>query len=362
MLDTAQMTRYERVKQLLDRGAAGSSVDYDGLCAFWQLPLSQFLQVEIRGIRMIAPAETPAPSCCHGGDANAVAESRSSRSGLIRGLRGQAPFDGSQFPPLLWGGRSIPEEDIGFISDWIDDACPASDHQSTFDVAGTTTPTTIEKIDPSNFEEVTRTFPVSDASPNEYTYKYGELKQRPNLDCMSAPQLEKLRWAFRELYSLNKWPEDRRSYNNSALIHQNHCQHGWERFLPWHRIYLYEFEQVLQDVCPGVTMPYWDWTMPQYLPDCPEKGWKIPEYFKAFLTEASIEFLKNATPPLDPKDAAKISKAMLGKLYTSQTDFFADVKATIGDDFIKGPHRDRFIDALLASNSLWYPLRYPAEY
>jgi tyrosinase len=27
-----------------------------------------------------------------------------------------------------------------------------------------------------------------------------------------------------------------------------------------------------------------------------------------------------------------------------------------------GKHRDRFIDALLAANSLWYPLRYPAEY
>ena len=88
---------------------------------------------------------------------------------------------------------------------------------------------------------------------------------------MSEPQLEKLRWAFRELYRFNKWPEDRRSYNNMALIHQNHCQHGWERFLPWHRIYLYEFEQALQDVCPGVTLPYWDWTMPQYRPDQP--GW-----------------------------------------------------------------------------------------
>ncbi len=364
MLDTAQMTRYERVKQLLDRGAAGSSVDYDGLGAFWQLPLSQFLQVEIRGIRMIAPAETPAPSCCHGGDANAVGESRSSRSGLIRGLRGQAPFDGSQFPPLLWGGRSISEEDIGFISDWIDDACPASDHQSTFDVAGTTTPTTIEKIDPGNFEEVTRTFPVSDASPNEYTYKYGELKQRPNLDCMSAPQLEKLRWAFRELYSLNKWPEDRRSYNNMALIHQNHCQHGWERFLPWHRIYLYEFEQMLQDICPGVTMPYWDFTMAGYCPEHPEKGQIIPESFKAFLTDESIAFLEKADPKLPVEVGKALRKEMvkLGKTYPSPTTFFAAVAEITDKKYTVGKHRDRFIDALLAANSLWYPLRYPGEY
>ena len=98
---------------------------------------------------------------------------------------------------------------------------------------------------------------------------------------MTEAEVEKLRWAFRELYRLNKWPEDRRSYNNLALIHQNHCQHGWERFLPWHRVYLYEFEQALQDVCPGVTMPYWDWTMPQYRPEHPEQGWIIPKALQA---------------------------------------------------------------------------------
>jgi hypothetical protein len=57
-----------------------------------------------------------------------------------------------------------------------------------------------------------------------------------NLDCMSEPQIERLRRAMRELFELNHWAEDRRSYNNLALIHQNHCQHGWERFLPWHRM------------------------------------------------------------------------------------------------------------------------------
>ena len=82
---------------------------------------------------------------------------------------------------------------------------------------------------------------------------------------------------MRELYELNKWPEDTRSYNNLALIHQNHCQHGWERFLPWHRVYLYEFEQALQDHCPDVTMPYWDWTMPQYKPEHPDRGRHHPE-------------------------------------------------------------------------------------
>jgi len=95
MVDTAQITRYEQVKQILDRAAAGTVMDYEGKGQFWNLPLPQFLDVEIYGVRMIAPAEAPATSCCHGGNADS-AESRSVRSGLIRGLRGEAAFDGYQ--------------------------------------------------------------------------------------------------------------------------------------------------------------------------------------------------------------------------------------------------------------------------
>lgn len=364
MLDAAQITRYEKVKQILDQGAAGSSVDYGGLGPFWHLPLPQFLQVELHGIRMIAPDVAPAPSCCHGGAADTAAESRSARSGLIRGLRGQPPFDGTQFPPLLWGGQSIPEEEIGFIADWINDGCPAGDHQTTFPVQGTTAPTTIEKIDQSNVEAAARTFEVYEGSPNEYSYKYGELKQRQNLDCMSESQIEKLRWAFREIYHLNKWPEDRRSYNNMALIHQNHCQHGWERFLPWHRVYLYEFEQVLQDVCPGVTMPYWDWTMPRYCPEHPDQGAIIPESFQAYLTNESIDYLEKAHPKL-PADAGKALREGLiepGKRYTSPCAFFSAVAKLTNQKYTEGDYRKSFIKALLAGNSLWYPLRYPGEY
>ncbi|MDX6443748.1 MAG: tyrosinase [Blastocatellia bacterium] len=362
MLDTAQITRHEKVKQILDRGAAGSSVDYDGLGAFWHLPLPQFLEVELHGIRVIAPAEEPVASCCHSGDA--TAESRSSRSGLIRGLRGLAPFDGTQYPPLPWGGKPVPGAEIDFIAEWIDDGCPAKDHQTSFDVSGASATVAIEEIDPSNIEEAARTFQVYEGSPNEYSYKYGELKQRQNLDCMSESQIEKLRWAFRELYRFNKWPEDRRSYNNMALIHQNHCQHGWERFLPWHRVYLYEFEQALQDVCPGVTMPYWDWTMPRYCPEHPEKGDIIPRTFQAYLTNESIDYLEKAHPELRADAGKKLREGMVkaNKRYTSPTSFFAKVAELTNKKYTEGDYRKNFLTALLAGNSLWYPLRYPAEY
>ena len=366
MRDTTQITRYEKVKQILDRGAAGSSVDYDGLGPFWHLPLAQFLQIEIHGVRMIAAAEAAAPSCCHGGAAEPSAESRSARSGLIRGLRGQAPFNGTQYPRLPWGGQIVPEEEINFISEWIDDGCPESDHQTSFKISGASAPTKIERIDPANIEVAVRTFEVYEGSPNEYGYKYGELKQRQNVDCMSESQIEKLRFAFRELYRFNKWPEDRRSYNNMALIHQNHCQHGWERFLPWHRVYLYEFEQALQDVCPDVTMPYWDWTMPRYCPEHPEKGSIIPPAFKAYLTEESIAYLEKTEPKLPAAAAKALLNGMVKsdppQRYTSPTAFFVEVAQMTNKKYTEGDYRKNFLKALLMGNSLWYPLRYPAEY
>ena len=261
----AEPTRYERVKDILDRAAGGSTADYGGIGGtgrFWDLPLDDLKQAEIYGVRLIATKGTR--TCC------GTEASRGEASGLVQGLRGESPFDGSRFPRLPWGGNPVAEDDIRFISDWIDDGLPADDREiASYDVEVKTASTALEAIRPDNVEGVARVTHSEIASAEEYAYEYGEIKQRMNLDCMSEAQIEKLRFAFREMYSLNKWTQDIRSYNNMALIHQNHCQHGWERFLPWHRIYLYEFEQALQDQCPDVTLPYWDWTMPQYVPKHP---------------------------------------------------------------------------------------------
>ena len=122
-----------------------------------------------------------------------------------------------------------------------------------------------------------------------YAYREGELRQRQNLDCLGERELERLRQAFRTIYDLDDRAEDRRNFNNQALIHQNHCQHGWERFLPWHRAYLYEFEQNLQDFDRDIMLPYWDWTMPKYRPDDPTNGCIIPPAFKAFLRPDAVD-------------------------------------------------------------------------
>ncbi len=380
MSEATLTTRYDKVKEILSTAAGNSTADYGGIGRFWELPLDELLEARIHSIRLISPeATSPAStSGCGCGCGTASAQSpagdapherrppypgRGDSSGLIQGLRGLAPFDGSRFPPLPWGGKRLSGDDIDFISDWIDDGCPAADREiASIALDVTSLPTTFVQLRRDNVEAMAlETF---DVSPSEYHYQRGETKQRVNIDCMSDTQIEKLRYAFRAMYELNKWPEDRRSYNNMAQIHQNHCQHGWERFLPWHRIYLYEFEQALQDQVPDVTLPYWDWTMPQYRPECPVDGLIIPKSLQAFLTADSLRYLQKARPSL-PQEAADILLKQVvepAKLYTSQKTFFDDVSALIGSEYAEGDHRHRFIDALLGENSLWYPLRYPAEY
>jgi hypothetical protein len=74
---------------------------------------------------------------------------------------------------------------------------------------------------------------------------------------------------------------------------------------------------------------------------------------------------------LDPAPSATQKAALLdlardGTLFVSQRKFFRYVIGTIGytdvTAHVRDKNRQRFIDALLASNPLWYPLRYPAEY
>jgi tyrosinase len=352
-MDTGALTiPYARVKEILDAAAGSSTADYGGAGRFWANGAEALEQAEVFGVRMIA--EAPAHACC------AVDGGRSAGSGLIKGLRGEAPFDGGRFPPLPWGGSTVTPADIDRIADWIDAGCP----DETTSVAVALSPDDGAPHPPVRVSEIAE-FSVADEG---YAPGPGEPRRRMNIDCMGPKQHERLRRGFRRLYDLNRWPEDRRSYNNQALIHQNHCQHGWERFLPWHRAYLYEFEQNLQDFEPGLMLPYWDFTMPEYKPDDPADGQVIPNALKAYLTEEAAETLVAA---LDPAPTADQKKAILKlasdrTLFTTQHDFFCTVITEIGYTDVTpdpaNPNRRRFIDALLESNALWYPLRYSGEY
>jgi tyrosinase len=348
-------TRFDHVREILRKAAGAAEKAYGGL-SLWKMSREELLQAELYGVRLIAPEKEAGGSCCHGGEGSGAG--RGARSGLIKGLRGQSPFDGSQYPRLPWEGKPVAGDDIQEISDWIDDGCPADEGEiAAYKVQEWKAETSTTKLEPQAYAAIEgqeAEAPVANAG--EYKYRHGELRQRMNIDCLDDVQREKLRFAFRELYALNKWPEDARNYNNLALTHQNHCQHGWERFLPWHRVYLYEFEQALQDHCPDVTMPYWDWTMPQYRPSHPDKGLIIPPALQAFLTEESLKYLEKQEIP------AKKLQPLVKKPFPTQQRFFAAVAKLIGEKYTKGEYRNRFIDALLDANSLWYPLRYSGEF
>lgn len=348
-------TRFEQVKQILMEAADGNEKAFGGL-RLWDLSHEQFIESSLHGINLIAPKQIAGShSCC--GTSSSAEETRGANSSLIKGLLGAPPFDGSQFPRLPWGEKPVAERDIRLISDWIDDDCPEDELAIEVYKSPKGEKTITKDIGFVRIDE--RVHSAFDVSPNEYKFQRGELKQRMNIDCMDESQIDKVRLAFREMYELNKWAEDSRNYNNLALIHQNHCQHGWERFLPWHRIYLYEFEQAMQDFVPDVTMPYWDWTMPQYHPSKPASGKIIPDSFKAFLTQESFVFLrKHGIPAADIKKLETIEKVP----YATLTDFFAEIKKLIGAEYTKGAFRERFIDALLDANPLWYPLRYPSQF
>lgn len=361
----AAVTRFEQVQQILRDAAGGREAAYGGL-PLWDFSREELLAAKLYGVRLVAPPqeEAAAPSCCshHGA---AEAGGRGARSGLVQGLRGESPFDGSQFPRLPWGGGPVADEQIQFISDWIDDDCPTRDESlGAYDFPVGAIKAEQARADFAPLVELRGVrHEFRPAAAGEYKFQRGELKQRMNVDCMTPPQLDRLRAAFRELYELNKWPEDIRNYNNLALIHQNHCQHGWERFLTWHRIYLYEFEQALQDRYPDVTMPYWDWTMPQYRPSQPEKGWIIPKSYQAYLTEDSLKFLDRHGIPTEPLKDLVRRPDKLDPAFPSIARFFAAAQAAgLGEQYAEGEYRNRFVDALLDANALWYPLRYPGEY
>lgn len=343
---------YPSVQELLRKAGGPAPGAHGGLGAFWDLDRDAFLAARLFDMPLVAPEQEL--SCCGAPLPNAPP--RSARSALIKGLRGEPPFDGSQYPPLPWGGERLSPAEVELVARWIDDGCPAGSRASL--AAGIETGEPAPSIQVSGLAGPV--FDVLAGDPNAYHYQRGEPVQRMNLDCMNEYQLDRLRTTFRALYELNKWVDDARNYNSLALIHQNHCQHGWERFLPWHRVYLYEFEQALQSHCPDVTLPYWDFTSAAYRPDEPEKGLRIPRSFMCFLTEASLAALGKAG-----LTAAQVEKLrpLVGETYYSQKSFFTAVGEATGEDFSREPGKRRaFIDALLAANPLWYPLRYPGEY
>jgi len=373
-------TRYERVKQILNMAQGNVNPGYQGYHQFWNLPIAEFLQIAIYGVRMIAPASASpdasqtfaASSCCHNPAPSAPPPPRGRRpgrgaaSGLIIGLRGQCPFDGTQFPRLPWDGSAVSPSDIQFISDWIDDGCPATD-----------APASVSESNVLARARGDAEHPLSDQPINDYRDDAGMVKARKNINALTPVELARFRNAVAQMKSLDNHFQDERSFGYWARIHGNLCQHGWEEFLPWHRPYLFYFEQQLQDIDPSVTLPYWDWTdnvdpnFQNSLFDAaqPEASKTdngiIPEAYRCFLTQQGWDNLKAGGQV--PPDALDSLKKVItvpppagnpGDFKTFNSGlrlFFA-----AGIQYGKNPASDLAIMTELgAINSLWHKLRWP---
>jgi Common central domain of tyrosinase len=138
----------------------------------------------------------------------------------------------------------------------------------------------------------------------------GPIRMRKNIEKLSAPELAAYKHAMKIVKDRGKAdPNDPKGYDFWAALHDlfdesihSGCAHFSEKFFPWHRRYLFDFEAVLQQSDPPVTadvmIPYWDWTVP------PIQGAHFPS---AFEDTGSVLFDAtrfNMTPP--PWDAAKI--------------------------------------------------------
>jgi tyrosinase len=420
-------SHYERVRQILDAAQGSVTPSYQGLGLFWRLPLETFMKATLYGIRLIADPVPPDPcddihdpthggSCCQddepehvtppptpeggghsccgptespgggsgsGGGGVKSSKGRGAASGLIKGLKGEFPFNGTQFPPLLWGVQTrVSASDIIFIQSWIDDGCPATDAVVSAPASGDTR---VSLAQVSRHLAVARAqgeveHPLSTKSANDFSSETNKVKARKNIECMSDDELARFRRVMRKMKCYDTYHQyDQRSFRFWADIHANNCQHGWEQFLSWHRLYLYNFEQQMQDFDPTVTLPYWDWR------DCGENvlaseldmasqapldNGTIPKAYRCWVDEQMLQNLSGKIPEATLEKLGKtVNKdykipdatlAKLGKIvnidYNSGARLFKCAGIKYGDD--------RTGDALIKAeldrvNPLWVWERWP---
>ena len=131
--------------------------------------------------------------------------------------------------------------------------------------------------------------------------------KRKNVEALSQAELETYELAMQTVIDRSKVdPADKTGYRYWANLHNDFdtphsgCAHFSEKFLPWHRRHLYDFEMVLRQTKPGVTdnlmIPYWDWTKP------PKEGVHFPKAFERVGSALFDKRFSIAPPPWDAQE------------------------------------------------------------
>jgi hypothetical protein len=141
----------------------------------------------------------------------------------------------------------------------------------------------------------------------------GSPKMRKNIDSLTQPELDAYERAVQVIKDRsNANPADPTGYMYWASLHDDFdpvahsgCAHYSEKFLPWHRQDLVDFEKVLQQTVPGVTdnvmIPYWDWTKPP-------SGSHFPKAFERSASPLFDRRLIISPPPWDADDIRTLVK------------------------------------------------------
>lgn len=354
------LSRYEQVKLILGKAQGDDCPDYDGYHRFWERPYEEFIAMKLYGVRMFVLDSSiesqDSQSCCHPKPELSCCSTEkpestygnADTSGIIKGLKGQFPFDGTQFPKLLWAAKSeVSSQDIAFIASWIDDGCPMED-----------TPAELKNTHLQQKATGQATFEVTCGGSNQLRRQNGHLAQRKNVEELTAQELAAYRNALKVVRSRPE--QDRRSFEYWARVHGNSCQHGWEKFLPWHRCQMYEMEQLLLDEDDTVALHYWQWSSSEYLHE-KTGNYHIPEPYQLWITEQAISELVKSD---FPDELAQLLREQIGVKYQMLDDLcyaaFYQLKRYDYYTVIKS-WKQQIYDLLQEINPMWYPYRYPMK-
>jgi len=153
------------------------------------------------------------------------------------------------------------------------------------------------------------------------------IHKRKNIESLTVDELSAYKHAIKVVRDRGKAdPNDRKGYDYWAALHDlfdesihSGCAHFSEKFFPWHRRYLFDFEQVLQQSDPSITanvmIPYWEWTLP------PKQGVHFPSAFEeAGSPLFDGRFMKNTPPPWDPNDVRSMVQEPDWSLFAGKPD------------------------------------------
>jgi len=163
------------------------------------------------------------------------------------------------------------------------------------------------------------------AAPLPRGFAQGTIRMRKNIETLSADELSAYKHAVQVMKDHSSNPNDPKGYAYWAALHDLYdesihsgCAHFSEKFFPWHRRYLYDFEVALQNSDPPVTknvmIPYWDWTIKT------TTGTNYPAAFEDSASPLFDNRFPISQPPWDPKDILSMVKEPDWSLFAGKPD------------------------------------------